>query len=170
MLNSQMGAHNSTSQTVRIENPQRGLAIQVTPSVVSRLVGGDLTESKNAESEKCVESQQEKQQTNFSYGPVQEMPHNWTQAQDVFERKYNELEEYQFDKYVEKVETMIGKPLAWVDDINETIADLRQDLIKCYRDNPEQSLCCADVAKKYQDFIFREQFKTILKSNEIGRK
>ncbi|XP_065363300.1 uncharacterized protein LOC135956678 [Calliphora vicina] len=157
-----MGAHNSTSQTVRIENPQRGLAIQVTPSVVSRL-------ESNTESDKYVESQQEKQQTNFSYGSVQEMPHNWTQAQDVFQRKYNELEEYQFDKSVEKVETMIGKPLAWVDDVNETIADLRQDLIKCYRDNPEQSFCCADVAKKYQDFIFREQFKTILKSNEISK-
>ncbi|XP_037816660.1 uncharacterized protein LOC119607023 [Lucilia sericata] len=163
-----MGAHNSTPQTVRIENPQRGLSLQVTPSVVSRLVG--VEDQKQKKLDDTMESQEENQKAHLKYGSVQEVPHNWTQAQDVFLKKYNELEEYQFDKSVERVETMIGKPLAWVEDVNETITRMREELIKCYRDNPKQSLCCANIAKKYQDFIFQEQFNTILKSNEINIK
>ncbi|XP_023296184.2 uncharacterized protein LOC111678954 [Lucilia cuprina] len=158
-----MGAHNSTPQTVRIENPLRTLSIQVTPSVVSRLVGVEKEMQKKLND--AIESQGENLQAHLPYRSVQEMPHNWSQAQDAYRKKYNEVEVYQFDKSVERVETRIGKPLAWVEDVNETITKMRKELIKCYRDNPKQSLCCADIAKEYQDFIFREQFKTILKSN-----
>lgn len=147
-----MGANNSTPQTVRMENPQRGLAVEVTPSVVSRLEGFE----NQVKCTKYIENQQQEQ----------EKLQHWSETQDIFLSKYHELEEYQFDKSFEKVESMIGKPLEWVEDVNETITMLRLDLIKCYQDHPKQSLCCADVAKKYQDFIFREQYKTILKSNE----
>ena len=169
-----MGAHNSTPQTVRLDNPQQNLAIQVTPSVVSRLMTKEEQSQKNAECEKCKELkkriEQQEMQSQFSYRGVQQTPKNWTQAQDVFQKKYNELEEYQFDKTVQNVEALIGKPLTWVDDVYETITTLRQDLIKCYNDNPEQTLNCANAAKQYQQFIQQEQLKSILNFNGLAEK
>lgn len=166
-----MGAQNSTEQTIRLDNTEKNFDVQVTPSVVSRLMTEEKRFQQSAECANCRELkkriEQQEMQSQFIHRDVGQTPKNWTQAQDIFHKKYNELETYQFEKAIENVEALIGKPLTWMDDVHETITTLRQDLIKCYNDNPEQSLNCANVAKLYQLFIQKEQSKSILNSNVL---
>ncbi|XP_061387245.1 uncharacterized protein LOC133322247 [Musca vetustissima] len=151
-----MGAGNSTPQTARIENPKRGIPIEVTPSVVMR-----LENSKKQQENVPPETPNEHPESKG----VRSIPNIWSEGpqEDMYRRKYNEHEEYQFDKTFEKLENILGKPIAWREDIEGEILGLRKDLIKCYSDNPGQTLHCSQIARKYQDFIFDQQYKSILK-------
>ncbi|XP_073828831.1 uncharacterized protein [Musca autumnalis] len=170
-----MGAGNSTPQTARIENPKRSIPIEVTPSVVTRLENAQKSQANETNSNENVkeEPQESKpstspQKTADFINPSRDKkraPNLWSEEQhdDIYRKKYNEHEEYQFDKTFEQLENIIGKPIAWREDIEGEILGLRKDLIKCYNDNPGQTLHCSEIAKKYQDFIFDQQYKSIVR-------
>ncbi|XP_005177633.1 uncharacterized protein LOC101891742 [Musca domestica] len=174
-----MGAGNSTPQTTRIENPKRGIPIEVTPSVVTRLenaqkLQGSEKNLRNQQAKEDAETTSDHKHQSIPAGKpkvypdsnkTQGNPNFWSDDSqgDVYRKKYNEHEEYQFDKTFEKLENILGKPIEWKEDIEGEILHLRKDLIKCYSDNPGRTLHCSEVAKKYQDFVFDQQYKSIVK-------
>uniref|UniRef100_A0A1B0BHG4 Uncharacterized protein n=1 Tax=Glossina palpalis gambiensis TaxID=67801 RepID=A0A1B0BHG4_9MUSC len=179
-----MGANNSIPQIIRVRNPERRESVEVSPSVVTRLENAQR-QSENKSNRKMPEKEQQQQeqqlyqqkQKHRQQGQLNQHPYKnnqhykrnldeWTHKSDVLlDRAFNELEEQQFEKTKEKCENEFGKPLEWTNNIEGEIVMLRNELIACYRENPGEPLCCAELAERFQELIFREQFSAILKFN-----
>ncbi|XP_075156250.1 uncharacterized protein LOC142229570 [Haematobia irritans] len=178
-----MGASNSLPQTVRIENPKIIVPIEITPSVVTRLESAqsqqkesiEVTDPKESPRANDKEDSQETKVFNNPENPTKS--HNthkfyrkkqeWIENQpEDFRNKCTENEEYQFDRTLEMLESILGKPVAWMTENEREIQNLRKDLIKCYRENSGRTLHCAEMAKNYSEFIFKMQYQRILKNSE----
>uniref|UniRef100_W8BY18 Uncharacterized protein n=1 Tax=Ceratitis capitata TaxID=7213 RepID=W8BY18_CERCA len=162
-----MGASNSTPQTAHIINPVRAAtAIHVTPDVITRLEGAkqqiaDLAipkPTKNVEEIHCARCCT----CGFFKGKDKEA--------SLLAMKSNELQETQYVKTLEKLEAMLGKQIRFADKHSEGLKKLEHKLVKCYVDNPQKPLVCSEAAKEYQNFIFKQQFDSILNAKNIKAK
>uniref|UniRef100_A0A1B0C7B1 Uncharacterized protein n=1 Tax=Glossina palpalis gambiensis TaxID=67801 RepID=A0A1B0C7B1_9MUSC len=109
--------------------------------------------------EKLHQLQQEAPKRSYSHDRE-----NWSQnSGNLLDPPYHELECNQFEKAKLKLENYFSKPLPRADRVNGEIQELRNELISCHRDHPGELLCCAEMAAKFQELIFREQFVSILK-------
>ncbi|KAI9584141.1 hypothetical protein GQX74_010476 [Glossina fuscipes] len=184
-----MGANSSMSETARIENLEMRYGVHVSPSVVTRLENaqrqnddnsGIKTLSKDSQNlkphhgkqQQQIQSNQQQKQMEKLHQLQQEAPkrpyshdrENWSQnSGNLLDPPYHELECNQFEKAKLKLENYFSKPLPRADRVNGEIQELRNELISCHRDHPGELLCCAEMAAKFQELIFREQFVSILK-------
>uniref|UniRef100_A0A1A9ULN1 Uncharacterized protein n=1 Tax=Glossina austeni TaxID=7395 RepID=A0A1A9ULN1_GLOAU len=214
-----MGANNSAPQTARIENPECRIAVQVSPSVVTRIENAQKQNEEklnvktldNGAVHNLQDLQRQEQQTSIrhdaqdqqqkeeqskeqpeqrqtqqpyegegkSYGQQSykqksdeqrtyqhSYTHNLNRRRDRENGgKYNQYEDREFGNCVASLENYLGKPVQWTNNIDGEILELRNELIACHREHPGEPLCCAELAEKYQDLIFREQFLSILRFN-----
>lgn len=182
-----MGANNSVPHIIRIQNPERRESVEVSPSVVTRLENArrqsenksdiKMSEKEQQQQEQQLHQQRQQQQRHRQQERLNQYPDKndqhykrnldeWTHQSDVLlDRAFDDLEEQQFAKTKEKYENEFGKPLEWTSNIEGEIVMLRNELIACYREHPGEPLCCAELAERFQDLIFREQFLAILKFN-----
>ncbi|XP_067638830.1 uncharacterized protein [Eurosta solidaginis] len=159
-----MGAGNSTPQTAHINNPVRNMpAIQITPSVVSRLEG-----TKQQIAEAAIPAPTKEEQVHCTRCCTCGFLKGKDKEASLLAMKTNELQESQYVKTLEKLESLLGKPVRFADVNSENLKKLEHKLLKCYGDNPHQPLHCADVAKEYQNFVFKQQFNTILTAKDIS--
>uniref|UniRef100_A0A1A9ZIK3 Uncharacterized protein n=1 Tax=Glossina pallidipes TaxID=7398 RepID=A0A1A9ZIK3_GLOPL len=183
-----MGANNSMPQTARVENLEMRYAAHISPSVVTRLENaqrqnednsGAKTLSKDSKNLKPQHGQQQHNQSTQQQKQLEKLdqhkrePHKRPYNHDhenrsrnsskLLEPPYNELEHNQFEKTKHELENYFSKPLPRANDVNGKVQQLRNELISCHRDHPGELLCCAELAAKFQELIFREQFLRILK-------
>uniref|UniRef100_A0A1A9UL20 Uncharacterized protein n=1 Tax=Glossina austeni TaxID=7395 RepID=A0A1A9UL20_GLOAU len=159
-------------------------AVHLSPSVVTRLEtaqrqnednSGAKTLSKDSQNLKPQQQKQSTQQQKQleKLHQHQREPHKRPYSHDheslsrnsgsFLEPPYNELEYNQFEKTKQKLENYFSKPFPRAKSVNGEIQQLRNELISCHRDHRGEPLCCAELAAKFQEFIFREQFLRILK-------
>ncbi|XP_013118386.2 uncharacterized protein LOC106095650 [Stomoxys calcitrans] len=176
-----MGARNSTPQTANIDNPKRVVPIEITAEVMTRLEAKTKQQEKPIELNEFEDHKKElefgktqrpkvQRETSNDFRPTGKYPHehsHWFEEQTADRRSnYNEHEEYQFERTLSMLENVLGKPVDIMSDNKQEIQALRRDLIECYKEYPGKTLYCADIAKRYQDFIFRQQYERILEHVE----
>ncbi|XP_067636212.1 uncharacterized protein [Eurosta solidaginis] len=158
-----MGAGNSTPQTAYINNPVRNiLAIQITPSVVSRLEGTKQI------AEAAIPAPTKEEQVHCARCCTCGFLKGKDEEASLLAMQTNKLQESQYVKTLEKLESLLGKPVRLADVNSENLKKLEHKLMKCYSENPRQPLHCADVAKEYQNFVFKQQINTILTAKDIS--
>ncbi|XP_054728911.1 uncharacterized protein LOC129237935 [Anastrepha obliqua] len=155
-----MGAGNSTPQTAHIINPVR--SIHITPSVLSRL------ESSTKEiSEAAIPSPTKDEQIHCARCCTCGFFKGKDKEAGLLAMRLNELQERQYVNTLEKLEAQLGKPVRFADVNGENLKQLKHKLTKCYGDNPREPLRCAETAKEYQNFVFKQQFNAILSAKNI---
>ncbi|XP_018784100.1 PREDICTED: uncharacterized protein LOC108965882 [Bactrocera latifrons] len=157
-----MGAGNSTPQTATIINPVRASAIHVTPSVINR-----LESAKQQIAEVAVPAPTKDEPVHCARCCTCGFFKGKDKEASLLAMKSNELQEAQYVKTLEKLEAMLGKPVRFAEVHSENLKKLEHKLLKCYADNPRQPLVCADAAKEYQNFVFKQQFDSILNAKHI---
>lgn len=159
-----MGAQNSTAQTAHIINPVRASsAIHVTPSVISR-----LESAKQQISDVAVPTPSKDEPIHCARCCTCGFFNGKDKEASLLAMKSNELQEAQYVKTLEKLEAMLGKPVRFAEVHNENLKKLEHNLMKCYADNPRKPLVCSDAAKEYQNFVFKQQFDSILNAKQIS--
>lgn len=157
-----MGASNSKPQTVQMANP-----IQITRDVADR-INQATTKNTNLGANLCETCKQKVETTSSRDTPSALNHKSSEEVQPVnvaksWKKRSLEVEESQFEKSLQRVQVIFGKPVKWSKNCSDEIGKLEVELIHCYQRYPNETLQCSNLARQYHRFVFARQNAEIAK-------